>query len=176
MQLTHDTLQPRSVHLLNRNSNRIMCVSAVQNANSFLLSFQNTFSFFYKKQMCPIWNNAVGRGIWYQHMLSILTRSSLFPVLCPEHRLRPDSDERPGLPRRNVPPIQTPASHRAPVALAAHSSAHHPQGSGQGAAAGPHKYFLPPSRSTKLNKKLHGFIPVCPHGSMLTSAMWPLLC
>ena len=49
-----------------------------------------------------------------------------------EHWLRPHSDERPGLPRRDVPPDQTPGSHHAPVTVASYSSAHHPQGTGQG--------------------------------------------
>lgn len=49
-----------------------------------------------------------------------------------EHRLRPHSDERPGVPRRDAPPDQTPASHRAPVTVEARPGAHRPQGPGQG--------------------------------------------
>ncbi len=57
----------------------------------------------------------------------------MFPtVTCAEHWLRPHSDERPGLPCWDVSPNQTPASHHAPVTVAAYSRAHCPQSPGQG--------------------------------------------
>lgn len=59
--------------------------------------------------------------------------SSIFTTaIRPEHRLRPHSDERPSLPRWDVPSCQAPASHHAPVAVASHFGAHRPQGPGQG--------------------------------------------
>lgn len=49
-----------------------------------------------------------------------------------EHRPRPHSDERPSLSGWDVSSSQTPASHRAPVTVAAYSCAHRPRGPRQG--------------------------------------------
>lgn len=53
-------------------------------------------------------------------------------AVCAEHRLWPDSDERPGLPRWDVPSSQAPSSCHGPLRVEAYSRAHHPQGPGQG--------------------------------------------
>lgn len=120
--------------LLHEKRNRCMCISTLQMQMQFFW-VSKCISTFYKKHTnpwCPIWKKTVDSGISDRPGTN-MHFNNIFPtVICAEYWLWPHSDECPGLPCWDVPPNQTPASHHAPVTVAAYSSAHHPQGPGQG--------------------------------------------
>lgn len=74
--------------------------------------------------LSEFWNRIVAICMHFNIMLPTAVRA--------EHRLWPDSDERPGLPRWDVPSSQAPSSRHGPLRVEAYSRAHHPQGPGQG--------------------------------------------
>lgn len=77
-----------------------------------------------KSEVILIWNGIVAICVHFNTTLPTAVRA--------EHWLWPNSDERPGLPRRDVSSSQAPSSRHGPVRVEAYSRAHHPQGPGQG--------------------------------------------
>lgn len=110
------------------------------NYNAILLSFQEHYNFSLKGKLIlgvpfgTTLNTVVSESNLVQRMPAFHWHdsSTLSTDICAEHRLWPHADECPSLPRWAVPSNQTPTSHHAPVTVAAYSSAHHPQGPGQG--------------------------------------------